>query len=212
MRRAYTWLKRSQREGTEDIERFMFLWISFKRCLRRRVGAAGVRRRRRTKGDRARPFPGLPPAYRGSGQDRRSRDDRPGTSFPVRSGFCCRTGMCTAPSGWLCGALSVAPTGDTASIPARGWRWRPWRTATSRPCCRLCSTGSIPCATRYSTAARRTPVAAAGTRFRDGSRIMASLVPAILDLMQQDIDNNRDSERWGKVAFPRINTEQQEGL
>ena len=29
MRRAYTWLERSEREGTEDIERFVFLWIAF---------------------------------------------------------------------------------------------------------------------------------------------------------------------------------------
>ena len=29
MRRAYTWLGRSERTGTEDIERFVFLWIAF---------------------------------------------------------------------------------------------------------------------------------------------------------------------------------------
>ena len=29
MRRAYTWLERSERTGTEDIERFVFLWIAF---------------------------------------------------------------------------------------------------------------------------------------------------------------------------------------
>ena len=41
-------------------------------------------------------------------------------------------------------------------------------------------------------------------RIRDGSRIMASLVPAIVDIMQQDIDSNPDSEHWGRVAYPRI--------
>lgn len=40
---------------------------------------------------------------------------------------------------------------------------------------------------------------------RDGSRIMASLVPVILEIMRTDIENNPDSEVWGKVAYPRIN-------
>ena len=41
----------------------------------------------------------------------------------------------------------------------------------------------------------------------DGSRIVASFVPAILDIMRQDFDANPDSEFWGKVAFPRIQVE-----
>ena len=44
-------------------------------------------------------------------------------------------------------------------------------------------------------------------QIRDGSRIMAALVPAILDIMQADIGQNPDSELWGKVAYPRINPE-----
>ena len=36
---------------------------------------------------------------------------------------------------------------------------------------------------------------------------MASLVPAILDIMRQDIDANPDSDLWGKVAFLRIEAE-----
>ena len=42
-------------------------------------------------------------------------------------------------------------------------------------------------------------------QIRDGSRIMAALVPAILDIMRADIDENPDTEAWGKVAYPRIN-------
>ena len=38
---------------------------------------------------------------------------------------------------------------------------------------------------------------------RDGSRIMASLVPVIVDIMEADIENNPDSGTWGKVAYPR---------
>ena len=44
-------------------------------------------------------------------------------------------------------------------------------------------------------------------QIRDGSRIMASLVPTFLNIMQKDIDQNPDSKTWGKVAYPRINSE-----
>ena len=40
---------------------------------------------------------------------------------------------------------------------------------------------------------------------RDGSRIMAALVPEILGIMRADIEANPDSHTWGKVAWPRIN-------
>ncbi len=42
-------------------------------------------------------------------------------------------------------------------------------------------------------------------QLRDGSHIMTSLVPVILKIMQTDIDNNPDSETWGRVYYPRIN-------
>ena len=40
---------------------------------------------------------------------------------------------------------------------------------------------------------------------RQGSRLMASLVPAVLDIMRADIEANPDTDIWGKVAYPRIN-------
>ena len=43
------------------------------------------------------------------------------------------------------------------------------------------------------------------SQLRDGSRIMASLVPIILNIMKTDIAQNPDSNVWGKVAYPRIN-------
>ena len=43
------------------------------------------------------------------------------------------------------------------------------------------------------------------SQVRDGSRIMASLVPEILKIMQTDIERNPDSDTWGVVAFPRVN-------
>ena len=42
-------------------------------------------------------------------------------------------------------------------------------------------------------------------QIRDGSRIMAALVPAILAIMRADIAANPDTDAWGKVAYPRIN-------
>ena len=42
-------------------------------------------------------------------------------------------------------------------------------------------------------------------QIRDGSRIMAALVPAILAIMRADIAANPDTDTWGKVAYPRIN-------
>ena len=44
-----------------------------------------------------------------------------------------------------------------------------------------------------------------GDQIRDGSRIMAALVPAILDIMRADLAANPDTDAWGKVAYPRIN-------
>ncbi len=42
-------------------------------------------------------------------------------------------------------------------------------------------------------------------QIRDGSRIMANLVPVILKIMRADIEKNPDSPVWGKVAYPRVN-------
>lgn len=41
-------------------------------------------------------------------------------------------------------------------------------------------------------------------QLRDGATIMASLVPAILEIMDKDITENPNSEVWGKILFPRI--------
>ena len=50
------------------------------------------------------------------------------------------------------------------------------------------------------------------SQVRDGSRIMASLVPRILNIMQADIEKNPDSDIWGEVAFPRVNEGPDEGI
>ena len=50
------------------------------------------------------------------------------------------------------------------------------------------------------------------SQVRDGSRIMAELVPAILDIMAADMEKNPDSDIWGPVAFPRISEEPDAGI
>ena len=47
------------------------------------------------------------------------------------------------------------------------------------------------------------------TQVHDGSRIMASLVPAVLAIMRADIDRNPDTAVWGAVAYPRIHFERE---
>jgi len=42
------------------------------------------------------------------------------------------------------------------------------------------------------------------TQLRDGSHIMEAIVPVTLKIMQADIDNNSNSEVWGKIAYPRV--------
>ena len=41
-------------------------------------------------------------------------------------------------------------------------------------------------------------------QLRDGAEIMGVLVPAILRIMQADIDENEGSDAWGVVAFPHV--------
>ena len=43
------------------------------------------------------------------------------------------------------------------------------------------------------------------SQVHDGSRIMASLVPTVLEIMQLDIDSDPGAASWGAVAYPRIN-------
>lgn len=46
---------------------------------------------------------------------------------------------------------------------------------------------------------------------RDGSRIMAALVPRILEIMRADIEKNPESAVWGRVAYSRINEAPESG-
>ena len=42
-------------------------------------------------------------------------------------------------------------------------------------------------------------------QLKDGSEIMAKLVPVIVEIMRTDIENNPDSDVWGRVAYPLHN-------
>ncbi len=42
------------------------------------------------------------------------------------------------------------------------------------------------------------------TQLRDGNHIMEAIVPIILKIMEDNIDENPNSEVWGKIAYPRV--------
>ena len=44
-------------------------------------------------------------------------------------------------------------------------------------------------------------------QIRDGCRIMRSIVPEVLAIMQAHINANPNTAEWGPVAYPRINRE-----
>lgn len=41
-------------------------------------------------------------------------------------------------------------------------------------------------------------------QIRDGAEIMAALVPAMLNIMRADIEQDPDSQVWGEVAYPTV--------
>ena len=42
-------------------------------------------------------------------------------------------------------------------------------------------------------------------QIQDGCIIMASLVPVIVAIMQMDIEENPNTDTWGRVSYPHIN-------
>ncbi len=208
MRRASTWLERSERTGTEDVERFVFLWIAFnaaygdESALRWFVEGEEARE---TEADRFRTFlRNIVEQDEAGVLERIVWDKFPG---PIRV--------------LLSNRYVYRPFWKAvwASDPSGDWRRRfdgSKKVALAALSSRDVSTVLSVLFDRLYTL--RNQIFHGGTTYpsgfgldqvRDGSRIMASLVPAILDIMRQEIDGNPDSELWGKVAFPRINTEPQ---
>ena len=206
MRRAYTWLERSERKETEDIERFMFLWIAFnaaygdESALREFVEGGEARE---TEPDRFRTFLGNIVEQDEAGVlERIVWEEFPG---PIRV--------------LLSNRYVYRPFWLAVWSSDRGGDWRrsfedSKRIALAALSSRNVSTVLAIVFDRLYTL--RNQIFHGGTthpsgfgrdQIRDGSRIMASLVPAILDIMRQDLDGNPGSELWGKVAFPRIEAE-----
>ncbi len=208
MRRAYAWLERSERKGTEDIERFVFLWIAFnaaygdESALRMFVEGGEVRG---TEADRFTTF-----------LKNIVEQDKAGVletivwdkfSGPIRV---------LLSNQYVYHGFWMAVWGSD-----RSGDWKRGFYGSKRAAQRALSRRDV--STVLSVVFKRlytlrNQIFHGGTthpsgfgldQIRDGSRIMASLVPAILDIMRQELDSNPDSELWGKVAFPRINTEPQ---
>ena len=206
LRRAYTWLERSERKGTEDIERFMFLWIAFnasygdESALREFVEGGEARA---TESDRFRTFLG-----------NIVEQDEAGVlegivweefSGPIRVLLSNR---------YVYRPFWLAVWGsDRGSNWKRRFEYSKRRALAALSNRNVATVLAIVFDRLYTL---RNQIFHGGTthpdgfgrdQIRDGSRIMASLVPAILDIMRQDLDGNPDSELWGKVAFPRIEAE-----
>ena len=206
VRRAYAWIERSRREGTEDIERFMFLWIAFNAAYGNEAALRNF-----VEGDEGK-----------EGEARRFRafleniveKDRPGVlerivwdefSGPIRvllwnryvfRPFWKAVWGLDRDGNWQ-GRFE-----RSKSVATRALVRRNTFTVLSVVFDRLYTLRN-----QIFHGGATYPSGFGRDQIRDGSRIMASLVPAILDIMQQDIDSNPDSELWGKVAYPRINAE-----
>ena len=206
MRRAYTWLERSEREGTEDIERFVFLWIAFnaaygdESALREFVEGGEARK---TEPNRFGTFLGHIVKQDEAGVlERIVWDEFPG---PIRV--------------LLSNRYVYRPFWLAVWDSDRRGDWRRRFEGSKKVALKALSSRDV--STVLSVVfdrlyALRNQIFHGGATYpsgfgrdqiRDGSRIMASLVPAILDIMRHEIDGNPDSELWGKVAFPRFEAE-----
>lgn len=206
MRRARSWLARSRQAGAEEVERFMFLWIAFNAAYGNEAALRDFVER---------------------------EDERGGESYRFRTFL--RNIVEKDANRILERIVWDEFSGPIRVLLANPYVFRPfWRSVWSSEQdrdWRLSLAGSKKVAgaaltrrdifTVLSVVFDRLytlrnqifhggatwPAGFGRDQIRDGSRIMASLVPAILDIMQADIGQNPDSELWGKVAYPRINPE-----
>lgn len=199
MRRAHAWIKCSEREGTEDIERFMFLWVAFNA------------------------------AY---GNEEVLRDFVEGESETHRFTVFLQNIVKRDGTGVLerivweefSGPIRILLNNHYVFQPF--WKaiqnlkpdhaWKRRFESEKRRVNKALSEQNV--LAILSVVFRRLytlrnqlfhggatyPSGFGRDQIRDGSRIMASLVPAIVDIMQQDIKGAPDSETWGKVAYPRV--------
>ena len=203
MRRAHAWLDRSRQDGTEDIERLVFFWIAFNvACGDESALREFVEREDEKESElgRFKTFLENVVLQDGAGVlERIVWEEYPGPiRVPLSNHYMYRP-------FWL--AVWGSDRGDDWRRRFEGSK-RPANSALSRR--DISGVLSVVFDRLYTL---RNQIFHGGTthpsgfglnQIRDGSRIMASLVPAILDIMRQDIGANPDSDLWGKVAFPRM--------
>lgn len=206
MRRARAWLLRSEREGTQDIERFVFLWIAFnsaygnEAALRDFVEGLDGREGER---ERFRAFLRNIVDKDGSGVLEEIVWEK--FSGPIRL--------------LLANHYVFQPFWKAVWRSELDGRWRQHferSRAEANAALKRQDTFKVLSFVFDRLYTLRNQIFHGGmtypsgfgrTQIRDGSRIMKDLVPAILGIMQRDIDADPDSESWGHVAYPRINAE-----
>ncbi len=194
LRRAYSWLHRSEKAETDD-EKFIFLWIAFN-------AGYGVE---------------LAEDDDDANESRRFRDFLGEVLNRDREGVIGRLLWETFP-----GPIRVLLENRYVFGPfwkyARGAipNWRPQFESKNQRVLRSMETGdahSVLSEVFMRLYVLRNQIFHGGATFaeglgrdqiRDGSNIMASLVPAILEIMDKDITENPNSEVWGKVFYPRV--------
>ena len=206
MRRAYAWHERSRREGTEDIERFMFLWIAFNAAYGDEAALRDLVEREDERGSESHRFKAFL-------RNVVAKDEAGVLERVVWDEF-------TGPIRLLLSNRYVFhPFWKAVWASERDGHWRRHFKSREREAKRALARRDTFTVLRVvfdRLYILRNQIFHGGTTYpsgfgrdqiRDGSRIMASLVPAILDIMRQDIDADPDSQLWGKVAYPRINPE-----
>ena len=206
MRRARAWLERSQQEETEDVERFVFLWISFNAAYGDEATLQDfVERSDELGGESNRFLSFLRNLVKNDSECILEKIVWSQYSGPIRV-------LLENPYVFRPFWRSV-----WASERERNWRGSfEKRKKDVASALRRRDTFTVLSVVFDRLYTLRNQIFHGGVtwpagfgrdQIRDGSRIMGSFVPSILDIMQHEIDRNPDSELWGRVAYPRINPE-----
>ena len=203
LRRADSWLRRSE-AAKDDTEKFVFLWIAFNAAYGRETlpSHSDTQRTEREK-------------FRSFLREILKRDDDGVLEDALWRTF-------SGPIRVLLENRYVfAPFWDAVRDPAAGKNWKKKFSASRYRV--LDSMGGrnvhhvlVELFMRLYTL--RNQIVHGGATFatgwgqdqvRDGSRIMASLTPSILEIMRADIERNPESGVWGPVEYPRVNDDPQ---
>ena len=204
MRRAGAWIKRSEQKGTKDIERFMFLWIAFNAAYGNEAALRDFVEGKGGKKSESHRFK----AFLGSVVEQDRSDVLGKIMWDEFSGSIREL---------LNNHYVFQPFWKAIWGSARDVNWRVKFQNSVRRANRAVEKRDILTVLLIvfdRLYALRNQIFHGGATYpsgfgheqiRDGSRIMASLIPAVIGIMQQDINRNPDSQTWGKVAYPHIN-------